>query len=79
MLDTDEFNRWIDSAMKTLESAKRDFNAKDYNWACFKAQQAVEKALKAILWGIGKPRIGHALKKIMEAVREAGILSLIHI
>jgi len=72
VLDKEEFKRWIISAQRTLESAKRDYMAKDYSWACFKAQQAVEKALKALLWGIGKPQIGHALKKLVESIEEAG-------
>jgi len=73
VLDKEEFKRWIISAQRTLESAKRDYMAKDYSWACFKAQQAAEKALKALLWGIGKPQIGHALKKLVESIEEAGI------
>jgi HEPN domain-containing protein len=60
-LDVDEYERWMKSAIKTLESARRDIKQGDYNWACFKAYQAGEKALKALLWGAGLPRTGHAL------------------
>ena len=31
----------------------------DHSWACFKAQQAAEKALKALLCGVRKPEVGH--------------------
>ncbi len=61
MLDEDEYKRWIAMAKKTLESARRDLEGGDYNWACFKSQQSAEFAVKAILWGIGEPRYGHAV------------------
>ncbi len=73
MLDKQEFDRWIRGAVKTLESAKRDFIARDYSWACFKAHQAAEKALEAILWGIGNPQYGHVLKKLVEKLSELGL------
>jgi hypothetical protein len=38
-LDKVEFERWLRSALRTLESAKRDLEFGDYNWACFKAHQ----------------------------------------
>jgi len=50
-LDVSEYERWTRSAVRTLESAERDAEHGDYNWACFKAHQAAEKALKALLWG----------------------------
>jgi|UniRef100_A0A7J2T9F1 Uncharacterized conserved protein related to C-terminal domain of eukaryotic chaperone, SACSIN len=64
-LDENEYSRWIRSAELTLESAKKDLEFGDYSWACFKAHQAVEKALKAFLWGIGKPRVGHSLTYLL--------------
>lgn len=73
MIDEAEFNRWIRSAELTLGSAKRDLNEGDYNWACFKAHQVAEKALKALLWGLGSPRIGHSLVELGNALRSIGI------
>ena len=46
MFDREEFERWLKQAEKTLESAERDKNNEDYNWCCFKAQQAAEYAVK---------------------------------
>lgn len=69
-LDDVEFERWMRSALKTLESAGRDLEFGDYNWACFKAHQAVEKALKAVLWGVGKPRIGRSLVHLLNYLAE---------
>ncbi|MEM1664224.1 MAG: HEPN domain-containing protein [Zestosphaera sp.] len=36
-----------------------------YSWACFKAHQATEKALKALLWGLGNPRVSHSLPALL--------------
>jgi HEPN domain-containing protein len=73
LFDEAEYSRWIESARRTLLSARRDSEAGDYNWACFKAHQAAEKALKALLWGVGRPQIGHSLPRLLESVREMGI------
>jgi len=65
-LDEGEFERWMRSAEATLSSARRDAEGGDYGWACFKAHQAAEKALKALLWGSGNPTYGHSLKRLYE-------------
>jgi len=72
LLDVEEFRRWLESSTKTLRSAERDVASGDFNWACFKAHQAVEKALKALLWGVGRPTFGHSLIKLAEKVFETG-------
>ncbi|HDI86176.1 MAG TPA: HEPN domain-containing protein [Candidatus Korarchaeota archaeon] len=68
MLDEEEYNRWMSSARHTLRSARRDLEGGDYNWACFKAQQAAEFALKAYLWGVGRPAFGQSLLKLSELI-----------
>lgn len=70
MLDEEEYSRWMDMAKKTLESARRDLEGAFYNWACFKAQQAAEFAVKAFLWGTGTPEYGHAISKLIVGVGE---------
>lgn len=52
-------------ARRTLESARRGAGGGDYNWVCFKAQQAAEFAVKAFLYGIGQPRAGHAVSVLL--------------
>jgi len=42
----------------------------DFNWTCFKAHQAAEKALKALLCGVGTPVSGRSLPKLLDRVRE---------
>ena len=57
----------------TLLSSKRDMGARDYNWSCFKAQQAADFAVKALLYGIGLSAIGHSLLKLLEELDRKGI------
>jgi len=58
------------SAELTLESAKRDLEFGDYSWACFRTHQAVEKALKVFLRGLGRSRPGHSLAYLLEYISE---------
>lgn len=72
--DTDEYNRWLGQAKHTFGSAQRDTVGGDFDWACFKAQQAGKYALKALLRGFGKPAYGHALTRLLGRLREAGLV-----
>jgi len=73
LLDIDEYLRWIISAKKTLDSARGDLKRGDYNWACFKAQQSAELAVKALLHGLGMPAYGHSVSRLILYVRSKGI------
>jgi len=68
MFDIEEFTRWIKQAEYTLKSAERDKNSGDYSWACFKAQQAGELAVKALLYGLGIMAYGHSIKKLLDVL-----------
>ena len=70
MLDEKEFDRWMSSAERTLISAQGDSKRGDYNWACFKAQQAAEFAVKAILRGLGFPSYGQSIYKLLTLLKE---------
>jgi len=70
MFDENEYSRWIKSAYKTIQSAYNDLRNSDYNWSCFKAHQAAEKAIKSILWGVGKPRTSHSLVHLIRYLAE---------
>lgn len=61
----------MESALRTIESARVDHMNMFYNWACFKAHQATEKALKTLLWGLGMPRPGHSLPILLIEVSPA--------
>ncbi len=65
-LDEDEYNRWLSNARLTLRSAVNDKSSEFYSWACFKAQQAAEYAIKAFLRGIGNDSFGHSISLLLE-------------
>jgi len=46
---TEEYKIWMERAEKDLVAAKKSFDFDEYEWACFQVQQAVEKALKAMI------------------------------
>jgi len=65
MFDEEEYCRWMKASIRTLESAKGDLNRGDYNWACFKAHQAAEFAVKALLHGLGLSAYGHSVSGLL--------------
>jgi HEPN domain-containing protein len=65
MLDESEYSRWIKSSKRTLDSPGGDLERGDYNWVCFKAQQAAELAVEALLHGLGMPAYGHSVSKLL--------------
>jgi HEPN domain-containing protein len=69
-VDCVEFSRWLAMARRTLESAARDVEGGDYNWACFKAHQAAEFAVKGLLYGAGRPARGRSVSKLLEAAKD---------
>ncbi|MEM4535841.1 MAG: HEPN domain-containing protein [Nitrososphaerota archaeon] len=65
MLDGSEFSRWISMVKKTIDSSRGDLERGDYNWACFKAQQSAEFAVKALLHGLGLEAYGHSISSLL--------------
>ncbi|PUA31495.1 MAG: hypothetical protein B9J98_05960 [Candidatus Terraquivivens tikiterensis] len=55
-------------AKETIKSAKGDLERKDYSWACFKAQQSGEFAIKALLRGL--EAYGHSSSKLLLKISE---------
>lgn len=41
-------------------------SSEDYEWACFAAQQAAEKALKALCQHLGGATLGHSLLRLLK-------------
>lgn len=74
LLDKQEFDRWMKQAEHNLSSAERDATAGDYAWACFKAQQAAEMAVKALLLGLGQPAQGRSILVLLRQVADLQIL-----
>ena len=67
MLDEDEFKRWFNTALGTVRSAEGDLERGDYNWACFKAHQSAEFAVKGLLRGLGLSAYGHSVSALLAA------------
>ncbi|WP_324715591.1 HEPN domain-containing protein [Carboxydochorda subterranea] len=67
-VDAEEYRRWFGQSAHTLQSATRDAEEADYGWACFKAQQAAEYAVKALLRAVGDPAVGRSLVKLTETL-----------
>lgn len=53
-------------AQGDLEHARSDEERGYYNWACFSAQQAAEKALKAAFQKIGAEAWGHSVADLLK-------------
>jgi HEPN domain-containing protein len=58
---------WLEEARADLRHAAKSIDIGDYNWACFAAQQAAEKALKALIMHVvGEYPRGHDLVRLYD-------------
>ncbi len=57
---------WMDEAEGDIEHARSDLERGFYNWACFSAQQAAEKAAKALFQKMGAEAWGHSVADLLE-------------
>jgi len=56
---------WIAQAERDLRVAQRNREAGEHEWACFAAQQAAEKAVKALHLGLGQEAWGHVVARLL--------------
>lgn len=59
---------WMDQAVRDLAHARQDLATGFYEWACFSAQQAAEKAAKAVLQQDGAEAWGHSVADLLAEV-----------
>jgi HEPN domain-containing protein len=65
---SDRSGDWLRQAVADLEHAELSVEGGDYQWACFAAQQAAEKAVRALyLFHHGDPW-GHSLLALLAAL-----------
>lgn len=64
------FNDWYKQAKRDLERARLDIEYEYYEWACFTAQQAGEKFLKALAMKSGFNIWGHSLTEILRILSQ---------
>ncbi len=59
---------WMRQAVRDLAHARNDLASAFYEWACFSAQQAAEKAAKAVLQSEGVEAWGHSVADLLEEI-----------
>ena len=59
---------WYKQAVHDLDHARRALDSGDFAWACFAAQQAAEKALKAVYQHRGAEAWGHSVFQLLESL-----------
>lgn len=64
---------WLRQAERDLSHAKHAQEDKDYEWVCFSAQQATEKALKAVYERLNKTARGHSIVGLLEGLKDMQI------
>ncbi len=56
---------WFRQAQRDLEQAEDSRRAGRHEWACFAAQQAAEKAVKALHLHLGQDAWGHVVARLL--------------
>jgi len=57
---------WMRQAKRDLENAAYELKGGFYEWACFLAQQAAEKAVKAVFQELSAEAFGHSVAGLLE-------------
>ena len=62
---------WIEQARGDLEHARHDLAGAYFEWACFSAQQAAEKAVKAVFQKLGSEAWGHSVADLLQELEHS--------
>lgn len=65
---TERARDWFRQGEADLKHAKHSLAAEHYEWACFAAQQAAEKCVKAAHQRLGHEAWGHSVTELLEAL-----------
>ncbi len=57
---------WFRQAKRDLDHARESAVNGKHEWACFAAQQAAEKAVKALHLSLGQEALGHMVSKLIQ-------------
>jgi len=63
-------NDWLEQAGRDIEHSRLSLDNGFYEWACFSAQQAAEKAVKALIQTLGGEGWGHSVTRLLEELPE---------
>jgi HEPN domain-containing protein len=69
----EEALRWLRTGKDDLEAAKVLRENEKYSHACFHAQQAAEKAIKAIWYSEDADPWGHSIKKLIDDLKQVDL------
>ena len=58
---SNRYSDWFRQAEADLRHARNSLKTGDFEWSCFAAHQAAEKALKAVFLKLGKDAWGHTI------------------
>jgi HEPN domain-containing protein len=61
---------WLRQAEADLRHARNALDDGDYEWACFAAQQAAEKAVKAVIQALGGEGWGHSVTILLGSLAD---------
>lgn len=64
------YKDWFKQALSDLKHSLHACEDGDYDWACFAAHQAAEKAVKALIEFSGGTYWGHAISKLLTGIEE---------
>lgn len=59
---------WFRQALRDLQHARDALDRKTYEWSAFAAQQAAEKAVKALYQRLGAEARGHSVTQLLAAL-----------
>lgn len=66
---------WLRAAREDLSHARHAAEGGHFQWACFSAQQAAEKAIKAVFQSMGAEAWGHSVSDLLEELAERRTVS----
>ena len=61
---------WLKQALRDVEQAEDSQKAARHEWSCFAAQQAAEKAVKALHLHLNQEAWGHVVAKLLRELPE---------
>lgn len=61
---------WMRQALQDLDHARLSLKNGHYEWACFSAQQAAEKAVKALYESMNMEAWGHSISRMLKELLE---------
>jgi len=61
---------WLRQAKPDLDHAENDLRYEFYEWACFSAQQACEKAVKAVFHHLNADAWGHSITMLLKKLSD---------